>query len=110
MSVCLSLTCSVFSISGGDPAAEAEAGEGGEREEWAETQQRPPGEPGKHTDGHMYRGGFGSCLRIIFGLWYLIIIIFNNISILRVKSEFWEKTKNYQTNKHICLIGFTIVE
>ena len=36
--VCLSLTSSVFSFLGRDPAAEAEGGEGGEREEWAETQ------------------------------------------------------------------------
>lgn len=32
---------------GGDPAAQAEAGEGGEREKRAEAQQRPSGEPGK---------------------------------------------------------------
>lgn len=40
------LLTSLFSA-GGDPAAQTEAGEGGEREKRAETQQRPSGEPGK---------------------------------------------------------------
>lgn len=50
--VCVSETC-VCSVSGGDPAAETEAGEGGEGEERAETQQRPSRRPGKHTDTHI---------------------------------------------------------